>query len=162
MSFCLKSSIGFTAVPVWSDFEKAKIAVATEASALRSVIILAQRFPNEQGSRLRTLINEHIETAVNQEWPDMARQRATLGAVPTKLVEALNTTLSLAPEDPGQKLAQNEIVRSIEAALDARRQRIIISQSAVSVIKWPGCCFRRFAHLSPFPSSTAITVPLAP
>ena len=106
--------VGFTAAQVWSDFEKAKIAVATEASALRSVILLAQRFPNEQGTRLRTLINEHIETAVNQEWPDMARQRATLGAVPTKLVEALNTTLSLAPEDPGQKLAQNEIVRSIE------------------------------------------------
>ena len=68
----------------------------------------------------------------------MARQRATLGAVPKKLVEALNTTLSLAPQDPGQKLAQNEIVRSIEAALDARRQRIIISQSTVSVIKWAG------------------------
>ena len=58
--------------------------------------------------------------------------------MPTKLVEALNTTLSLATEEPGQKLAQNEIVRSIEAALDARRQRIIISQSTVSVIKWAG------------------------
>lgn len=139
--------VGFTAAQVWSDFEKAKIAVANEASALRSVILLAQRFPNEQGTRLRTLINEHIETAVNQEWPDMARQRATLGAVPTKLVEALNTTLSLAPEDPGQKLAQNEIVRSIEAALDARRQRIIISQSTVSVIKWGGLLLQALCTL---------------
>ena len=39
--------VGFTAAQVWSDFEKAKIAVANEASALRSVILLAQRFPNE-------------------------------------------------------------------------------------------------------------------
>lgn len=130
--------VGFTAAQVWSDFEKAKVAVANEASALRSVILLAQKFPDDQGARLRTLINEHIEEAINREWPDMARQRARLGAVPTKLVEALNTTLSLAPEDPGQKLAQSEIVRSIETALDARRQRIIISQSTVSVIKWGG------------------------
>ncbi|MGZ5918033.1 MAG: bestrophin-like domain [Methyloceanibacter sp.] len=68
--------VGFTAAQVWSDFEKAKIAVSNEASALRSVIILSQRFPAEQGSQLRTLINEHIETAVNQEWPAMAQQRA--------------------------------------------------------------------------------------
>ena len=59
--------VGFTAAQVWSDFEKAKLAVANEASALRSVIILSERFPSEQGSRLRTLVNEHIETAVNEE-----------------------------------------------------------------------------------------------
>jgi hypothetical protein len=38
----------------------------------------------------------------------MAQQRARLGAVPTKLVDALNITLSLATEEPGQKLAQND------------------------------------------------------
>jgi hypothetical protein len=43
--------VGFTAAQVWSDFEKAKVAVSNEASALRSVIILSQRFPNEQGSK---------------------------------------------------------------------------------------------------------------
>ena len=130
--------VGFTAAQVWSDFEKAKIAVSNEASALRSVIIMSQRFPTEQGSQLRTLINEHIETAVSQEWPAMAQQRARLGAVPTKLVEALNLTLSLATEEPGQRLTQNEIVRSIQSALDARRQRIIISQSTVSA-PYSGC-----------------------
>jgi hypothetical protein len=77
----------------------------------------------------------------------MAHQRARLGAVPTKLVEALNTTLSLAPEEPGQKLAQNEIVRSIETALDARRQRIIISQSTVSAIKWVGLLLQALCTL---------------
>src|SRR6476646_3786037 len=139
--------VGFTAAQVWSDFEKAKIAVSNEASALRSVIILSQRFPTEQGSQLRTLINEHIETAVNQEWPAMAQQRARLGAVPTKLVEALNLTLSLATEEPGQKLTQNEIVRSIQSALDARRQRIIISQSTVSIIKWSGLLLQALCTL---------------
>ena len=139
--------VGFTAAQVWSDFEKAKIAVSNEASALRSVIIMSQRFPTEQGNQLRTLINEHIETAVSQEWPAMAQQRARLGVVPTKLVDALNLTLSLATEEPGQKLTQNEIVRSIQSALDARRQRIIISQSTVSIIKWAGLLLQALCTL---------------
>jgi hypothetical protein len=33
--------VGFIAVEVWSDFGRAKVAVATEASALRAVVLLA-------------------------------------------------------------------------------------------------------------------------
>jgi hypothetical protein len=133
--------------PRFGDFEKAKVAVATEASALRSVVLLSQMFPNEQGARLRVLIGEHVDIAVNQEWPEMARQRASLTAIPVKLVEALNTTLSLTPADDRQKLAQQEIMRSIETALDARRQRIIISQSTVGPIKWAGLLLQALCTL---------------
>ena len=31
--------VGFVAVQVWNDFDKAKLAVATEASALRAVVV---------------------------------------------------------------------------------------------------------------------------
>src|SRR5262245_51713526 len=86
--------VGFTAAQVWSDFEKAKVAVSNEASALRSVIILAGRFPAEQATHLRTLITEHVQSAIEQEWPEMAQQRARLGTLPKKLVAALNATLS--------------------------------------------------------------------
>jgi hypothetical protein len=34
--------VGFVAVQVWNDFDKAKLAVATEASALRAVVLLAE------------------------------------------------------------------------------------------------------------------------
>ena len=40
--------IGFTAAQVWSDFDKAKLSVATEASALRAVVLLSQNLPPEQ------------------------------------------------------------------------------------------------------------------
>ena len=32
--------VGFVAVQVWNDFDKAKIAVATEASAFRAILLL--------------------------------------------------------------------------------------------------------------------------
>jgi hypothetical protein len=128
--------VGFVAVQVWNDFDRAKMAVASEASALRGVVLLAGSFPEEQRSRLRALINRHIQDAVQQEWPAMAEQRATLSTLPNALVQCLQVTLNLKPADESQKTAQREIVNFLEKAAEARRQRIVISQSSVSSVKW--------------------------
>jgi len=64
--------VGFIAVEVWNSFDKAKTAVATEASALRAVVLLADNLPEEQRTRIDALINRHIEEVVNKEWPEMA------------------------------------------------------------------------------------------
>ena len=82
--------VGFIAVEVWGSFDKAKVAVTSEASALRAVVLLAGTFPEEQKARIYALINRHIEKAVNEGWPAMARQQATLSTLPTALIEALN------------------------------------------------------------------------
>jgi hypothetical protein len=130
--------VGFIAVEVWSNFDKAKAAVATEASALRAVVLLAGTFPDEQKARIDALINRHIEEAVNNEWPEMAKQRATLSTLPKALIEALHDTLALKPADDSQRTAQPEMVKALHTALDARRQRIVVSQSAVGTVKWAG------------------------
>src|SRR5271167_2771007 len=49
--------VGFTAAQVWSNSERASAAVDHEASALRSVVILAAAFPAQTESRLHALIN---------------------------------------------------------------------------------------------------------
>lgn len=130
--------VGFTAAQVWSDFERAKIAVANEASSLRAVNLLADSFPAEQQNRLHSLVAQHIENAINQEWPLMARGRATLSALPTALINALKTTLALTPADEGQRLAQHETITALEKALEARRERIVLCQSTVTTVKWAG------------------------
>jgi len=128
--------VGFIAVEVWSNFDKAKAAVATEASALRAVVVLAGTFPEEQKTRIYALIDRHIEKAVNEGWPAMARHRLTLSTLPTALIEALHDTLK--PADDSQRTVQTEMVKAIHAAMDARRQRIVVSQSAVGTVKWAG------------------------
>jgi hypothetical protein len=52
----------------------------------------------------------------------------------------MHMTLALTPETEGQKTAQREIATALENALDARRQRIIVSQSEVNWVKW-SCLF---------------------
>jgi hypothetical protein len=130
--------VGFIAVEVWNDFDKAKVAVATEASALRAVVLLAGTFPEEQKKRIYALIDRHIEVAVNEGWPAMAQHRLTLSNLPTALIEELHDALALKPVDDSQRAARSEIVRAIHTALDARRQRIAISESAVGTVKWAG------------------------
>lgn len=130
--------VGFIAVEVWSSFDKAKSAVATEASALRAVVLLAGSFPEEQRTRIYALVNRHIETAVKEGWPAMARQQASLSILPTALIEELHDTLALKPADDSQRAAQPEMIKSLHTALDARRQRIVISEGDVGAVKWMG------------------------
>jgi cytochrome bd-type quinol oxidase subunit 2 len=131
--------VGFIAVEVWNNYDKAKVAVASEASALRAVVLLAEAFPEEQKTRIYALIDRHIDEAVNKEWPAMARQRATLSALRANaLIEMLHDTMTLKPVDDSQRIAQPEMMRALHTALDARRQRIVVSQSAVGMVKWAG------------------------
>src|SRR4029077_14847069 len=73
--------VGFIAVEVWGNFDKAKSAVTTEASALRGVVLLAGAFPDEQRMSIYALVNRHIDESVNKEWPEMAQQQMTLAAL---------------------------------------------------------------------------------
>ncbi|MGC1344920.1 MAG: DUF4239 domain-containing protein, partial [Methyloceanibacter sp.] len=128
--------VGFIAVEVWGNFAKAKAAVTTEASALRAVVLLAGAFPDEQRTRTYALVNRHIEVAVNEGWPAMAQKRMTLATLPAALIEALHETLALKPADDSQRAAQPEMVKELRTALDARRQRIVISESSLGTVKW--------------------------
>jgi Protein of unknown function (DUF4239) len=139
--------VGFIAVEVWNTFDKARTAVATEASALRAVVLLARNFPEEQRTRIDALIKRHIEVAVQQEWPAMAHQRATLSPLPTHLIEALHNAFALKPADESQQAAKPEMISSLRTALDARRQRIVISESAVGAVKWVAILFQALCVL---------------
>ena len=128
--------VAFTAAQVWNDNDRANTAVNREASALRAVVILAVNFPGESEARLRNLIGRYIEEVATREWPMMGRHTATLTPIQHLLVEALQSTLALTPNSEGQRIAQRDIATAIENIFDARRQRIIISQSYVNFVKW--------------------------
>jgi hypothetical protein len=130
--------VGFLAAEVWSSSSSAEEAVDKEAGALRSVDLLDREFPAADQERMDALIREYIQQAVSQEWPAMAKQNATLVAASPQLAAALQLALELPADTPGRVAAQREIVTSIQDAFDARRQRIIISESTVNSAKWAG------------------------
>jgi hypothetical protein len=128
--------VAFTAAQVWSDNDRAGVAVRSEASALRAVVLLSAGLPAEQEGKLRALIRSYVEQAVSVEWPMMAHQQASLKAAPAALAEALQFVVSMTPQGVGQQTAQREIIAALGSALDARRQRISVSQAEVNLVKW--------------------------
>lgn len=128
--------VGFLAAQVWSESDRASTAVNREAGALRTVVMLAGAFPGETESRLRSLVHDHIQDVVANEWPEMARRHATLTIAPPQLADALRLSLSLTPAREGQVVAQREMITALQTALDARRQRVILSRYSVNWVKW--------------------------
>jgi multisubunit Na+/H+ antiporter MnhC subunit len=139
--------VGFIAVEVWNTFDKAKTAVTSEASALRAVVLLARNFPDEQRTQIEALINRHIDEAVDKEWPEMAHQQQTLAPLAAHLIEALHVAFALKPADDLQRAVQPEMISALRTALQARRQRIVISESAVGAVKWVAILFQAFCTL---------------
>jgi Protein of unknown function (DUF4239)/Protein of unknown function (DUF3365) len=128
--------VAFIAAQVWNDIDRANAAVNREADALSTVVFLAASFPGEPQARLRDLTRRHIQEAVTYEWPMMAKQSASLPVTPLLLAEELQLILAITPHSEGQVTAQREIVSALKNAIDARRQRIIVSRSSVNWVKW--------------------------
>ena len=110
--------------------------MSREASALRSAMLLAAGLPAEQDAKLRGLVHDDVGQAVAEEWPMMAHQEASLKATPPALAEALQLVVTMTPQGRAQETMQREIVAALEQALDARRQRIIVSLASVNSVKW--------------------------
>ncbi|WP_371260462.1 hypothetical protein [Bradyrhizobium sp. Ec3.3] len=66
----------------------------------------------------------------------MAQREVSLKATPSALAEALQLVVAMTPQGTGQATVQRELINALEQALDARRQRIIISLTAVNAVKW--------------------------
>jgi hypothetical protein len=130
--------VGFLAAGVWGDSDKAKNAVSNEASALRSVVLLSDELPAATATQMRALVRRQIEDAVGREWPAMRKREASLAAIPAPLVEAQHLAFAFKAQTPGQVDAQRELVASLQRAFDARRERIIVSDSHVNALKWVG------------------------
>jgi hypothetical protein len=128
--------VAFTAAQVWSDNDRATAAVDREASALRSIVLLASSFPGESETRLQALVQRYVQDAATKDWPAMARRAANLRTPPQSLIEALQLTLALKPDSPGGVTAQRDMAAALQNVLDARRQRILVSESAVNAVKW--------------------------
>ena len=128
--------VAFLASQAWGDVERAHTAVNHEASSLRAVVLLADALPEDARNRLRGLVREHIRDAVSQEWPAMARRKVSLTMIPESLARAVQVAVATPVESAGQVAAQREIIGALDNALDARRQRVLISESQMNLVKW--------------------------
>ena len=128
--------IVFLASRVWTNLDRAGEYVGHEAGALREAVLLADSLPPEVRANVRQAIRKHVQLLEAEEWPAMARRQASLQSIAVGLAEALTAALSFAPELSNQKVAQERTVVAIEHALDARRNRVRLSQAEIAPTQW--------------------------
>jgi hypothetical protein len=127
--------VGFVAADVWPIFDRARSALGMEAARLHEAMVVADTLPESVRSTLRRRVQQHIDSIVAREWPAMASRTQSLKDAPSALHAALGELLSINLNDDGQRLARARAVAAIEDALDARRQRILLSQDTLGGIK---------------------------
>jgi Protein of unknown function (DUF4239) len=128
--------IAFLASRVWSNVDHANTYVAQEASAIRQTVLLADQLPEDGRNAVRSAIKRYLEFIETEDWPAMAEGRANLRQPPPGLTDALTALIAIVPVQPGQHVAQERAAVSIEQALEARRNRILISKSVISPLQW--------------------------
>jgi hypothetical protein len=128
--------IAFLASRVWSNVDRAHVYIAQEASAIRQSVLLADALPDETRAAVRDALRQHLRFIESDDWPAMAEGRANLRQIPPGLKAAMTALLSFVPAGPGQQVAQQRALIAVEQALEARRHRIVLSQTTIAPIQW--------------------------
>jgi hypothetical protein len=128
--------IAFLAARVWSNMDHAHAYVAEEASEIREAALLTDILPPEVRTAVHGDIKHYLEFVDAEDWPAMLQGHASLRRLPEGLPDALKTLLTFVPQQPGQGVAQEHAVRAIEGALQARRDRIVLSEAAIAPVQW--------------------------
>lgn len=128
--------IAFLAARVWANVDHAHYYIAEEASEIRQAVLLTEAMPADLRAEIRGDIARYLQFVESDDWPSMLQGRANLRKLPEGLPQALKTLLTFVPQQSGQQLALDHAARAIENALQARRDRIVLSQAAIAPAQW--------------------------
>lgn len=128
--------IAFLAARVWANVDHAHAYVAQEASDIRQAVLLAELLPPDVRTAVRSDVSRYFEFVETEDWPSMLQGRASLRTLPEGLPKALETLLTFVPQQPGQHVAQEHAALAIERAMQARRNRILLSEAAIAPAQW--------------------------
>jgi hypothetical protein len=128
--------IAFLASHVWNNLDRANAYVAQEANAISEIFLLADALPEATRGAIHAGLQKHLQFIEAEDWPAMLAGRASVRQSPPGLKETMTALLTFRADDPGQRLAQERAVVSLERALEARRGRIMLSRAVISPAQW--------------------------
>lgn len=128
--------VGFMASQIWADNSKAVAAVTREASALRSIVLIADIFPANTRGEINEIANRHIDHAVNVEWPEMHAASSYHGIIDTADQHGLKTALTITPTNEAQVSAKKILIDTVRSLYDARSERLLLSGTSINPLKW--------------------------
>jgi hypothetical protein len=127
--------IGFVAVMVWGDFERAKMNAEEEANYSMNLYRNAGGMSGDFKEKLKPLFQDYIKTVMDDEWKSMEKGMESQKTEMLILkIRALYE--SYLPRNETEKVFFEESVRNLNNMCDMRRIRLIASRSGIHQVLW--------------------------
>jgi len=128
--------IAFVASRIWGNYDRAYALVRDEARAIQLALTLGEKLPPKIPTEMRSAIQHYLQFTIDEDWPAKLQGRAKMLATVPGLTDAISTVLSFAPTDASQRLAQQRTLIALEQAIDARQNRILLSNASIAPMQW--------------------------
>lgn len=128
--------LGFTAIIVWEQFDKAQAGVEQEANELADLWRDAQTFPDDTRRQMESQLRAYARLVVEKEWPAMAERKSSpeTWAMYNQLWRSYH---QFRPQDDHQKIWYQESLMRLNQLGDQRRLRLLSSQSeGIPAVMW--------------------------
>ena len=128
--------LGFTAIIVWEQFDKAQAGVDQEANELADLYRDAQAFPDDTRRELETQLRAYAKLVVEKEWPAMAERTSSPEAWEV-YNQLWRTYQRFQPQTDHEKTWYAQSLTRLNQLGDQRRLRLLSSRSeGIPVVMW--------------------------
>ncbi len=128
--------LGFTAIIVWEQFDKAQAGVDQEANELADLYRDAQAFPDATRKKLESQLRAYARLVVEKEWPAMA-ERTSSPETWEMYNQLWRTYHRFQPQNDHERTWYAQSLTRLNQLGDQRRLRLLSSQSkGIPVVMW--------------------------
>ncbi|RIK15069.1 MAG: hypothetical protein DCC52_19050 [Chloroflexi bacterium] len=128
-------SDAFAVFLVWEQYDATSAAVEREANALVSLYNIGRALPQAAGAPLKSDVVNYARAAVNDEWPQMARARAS-DATANALLQLTRFERDTQVPAARDEILYAQAVEHIEALNAFRRLRLQASRGQIPRPMW--------------------------
>jgi len=127
--------LGFMLLTVWTNFGNADVNVDFEANSLLNLYRLSEGLPSEQRAELQQEARAYADTAIHQDWPQMANNEVPQGTA--KVNEIMwKTLMSVRPSSAIETTAVSNSISEIRALSEHRHLRYLQSAATLPGMLW--------------------------
>ena len=126
-------------IAVWQQYEKARVTVESEASAVAEIAWLAHRLPEPVHHQLQEDARSYAQEVVDEEWPLMEQGLEGVQSLPEgwDLIDDMRETLQdFEPSTEAEQELYAEGLDRISRFGDARRMRIVAAEEGLPGVLW--------------------------
>ena len=128
--------LGFTAIIVWEQFDKAQAGVDQEANELADLYRHAQAFPDDTRRELETQLRAYAKLVVEKEWPAMA-ERTSSPETWEMYNQLWRTYQQFQPQNDHERIWYAQSLTRMNQLGDQRRLRLLSSRSeGIPAVMW--------------------------